>query len=317
MLTLRVRSIKYEAEKIRSFELVDPEGKDLPPFEAGAHIDVNVPGGFTRQYSLCNSPDDLSFYRIAVLEELEGRGGSKSLHSQIRAGDLITISEPRNQFQLCNDAKHSILLAGGIGITPLLSMIKQLIIDNKSFELHYCTQSLERTAFVSKLNELASNNVFYYHDGGNPKNGLDIANKLLEHKDGTHLYFCGPQGFMKAIKDASTHWPEESIHYEYFGADPELAEKLAASSANGANVRLAKSEKLISVEPGQSILAALRSSGVECSSSCESGLCGSCKVRYIEGSPVHNDFLLSEEERKSYVLVCCAGVGDQELLLDL
>ncbi|MBP6018707.1 MAG: oxidoreductase [Burkholderiaceae bacterium] len=319
MLTLLVRSITYEAENIRSFELVDPSGKDLPPFEAGAHIDVSVPGGLTRQYSLCDSPGSRKHYRIAVLEDHAGRGGSKAMHASLRAGDMLDVSEPRNLFPLKPGARHNVLLAGGIGITPLLSMVDQLQRDQQSFELHYCTQKPERTAFRSRLQSLvAGDQAFLHHDGGDPKNGLDIVTKLEKYEEGVHLYFCGPPGFMKAVQKAAAHWPEHAVHYEYFGVDPSLAEKLAASApSEGVQIRLAKSDKVLTVEPGQTILAAIRQAGVACESSCESGLCGTCKVRYFSGKPDHNDFVLSEEEKNEYVLVCCAGPGTEALLLDL
>lgn len=318
MLTLRVRSITYEAEGIRSFELVDPDGKDLPAFEAGAHIDVSVPGGLTRQYSLCDSPGIRTHYRIAVLEDLAGRGGSKAMHAGLRAGDMLNVSVPRNLFPLKKGAQHNVLLAGGIGITPLMCMVDQLQQDRQSFELHYCTQKPERTAFRSRLQSLvAGDKAFLHHDGGDPKNGFDIAARLEKYEEGMHLYFCGPPGFMKAVRNAAAHWPEHAVHYEYFGVDPALSAKLESSAAEGVQIRLAKSDRLINVEPGQTILAAIRQAGVECESSCESGMCGTCKVRYFSGKPEHNDYVLTEEEKSEYVLVCCAGTGTETLLLDL
>jgi vanillate O-demethylase ferredoxin subunit len=319
MLTLCVRSITFEAEGIRSFELVDPGGKDLPGFEAGAHIDVSVPGGSTRQYSLCDSPWQRKHYRIAVLEELHGRGGSRALHASVRAGDMIEVSEPRNLFALDASARHSVLLAGGIGITPVLAMTEALRRANQSFELHYCTQTPQRTAFRERLQPLvASGQAHLHHDRGDPKkNGLDIAALLAPYEKGTHLYFCGPPGFMKAVQSAAANWPAGTVHYEYFGVNPEVTEKLVSSGATEGQVRLAKSDKVLTVGSGQSILSAIREAGVECHSSCESGVCGSCKVRYFSGKPEHNDYVLSEDEKEEYVLVCCAGVGPEALLLDL
>lgn len=318
MLTLCVRSITYEAEGIRSFELVDPRGKDLPTFEPGAHIDVSIPGGYTRQYSLCDPPWKRKHYRIAVLEDPQGRGGSKSLHSEVRAGDLIEVSEPRNLFPLDRGAGHKVLLAGGIGITPVLAMAEELRRGNQSFELHYCTQTPERTAFRERLQPLiAQGQVFLHHDRGEPGKGLDIAALLATYQEDAQLYFCGPPGFMKAVQSAAAHWPAGAVHYEYFGIDPNLTEKIASASQSAAQVRLAKSDKVLTLEPGQTLLQAIRQAGVECDSSCESGVCGTCKVRYFSGKPEHNDYVLSDDEKKEYVLVCCAGVGKEALLLDL
>jgi vanillate O-demethylase ferredoxin subunit len=317
MLTLCVRSITYEAEGIRSFELVDPKGAELPAFDAGAHIDVHVPGGFTRQYSLCDSPAQRKHYRVAVLEAPNGRGGSRALHEKVRAGDLIQVSEPRNLFPLAQGARHSVLLAGGIGITPVLAMAEELQRRGESFELHYCTQTPARTAFLGRIRPWIADGIAHvHHDGGDWRKGLDIAALLAEHRDGTHLYFCGPAGFMKAVQVAAEHWPREAVHFEYFGADPDAAAR-AAAPAGGATIRLAKSESAVALSEGQTILQALRAAGVACESSCESGLCGACKVRYLGGNPEHNDYVLSEDERREFLLICCAGVGPEPLVLDL
>jgi len=315
MLTLRVRSITHEADGILSFELVDPEGGELPAFDAGAHVDVHVPGGLTRRYSLCDPPWERDHYRIAVLDAPNGRGGSRAMHERVRAGDLIDVSEPHNFFPLAREARHSVLLAGGIGITPLLAMAEHLRRTNQSFELHYCTRSAKTTAFTRRLqSELGAGRVQLHHDGGHPRNGLDIAGLLEQQHPGTHVYFCGPPGFMSAVRAATQHWPKEAVHFEYFGVDPAASARV---TADGSEVVLRRSQRTVKVPPSQSILQAVRDAGVACESSCEAGLCGSCKVRYLEGRPEHNDFVLSEEERQEFVLVCCAQVAQGPLVLDL
>lgn len=316
MLTLRVRSVTYEAEGICSYELVDPQGADLPTFEAGAHIDVQVPGGFLRQYSLCDPPWFSKHYRFAVLDDPQGRGGSRAVHEHLRPGSMVEISSPRNLFPLNKQAKHSLLIAGGIGITPMLAMAKTLEREGQSFHLHYCTRSLERTAFQNTIQAWVDDGLASLHiDGGDPEKGLNLTALLADAPADTHVYFCGPNGFMNAVKQATAHWPEEQVHYEYFGVDPALAASLA--SGQGGVIRLAKSALEIEAQPGKTVLASIRDAGVECVSSCEAGLCGACKVRYLSGSPEHNDFILSEDERDEYVLICCAQVGDTPLLLDL
>jgi vanillate O-demethylase ferredoxin subunit len=316
MLTLRVRSITHEADGILSFELVDPSGEELPAFDAGAHIDVHVPGGLTRRYSLCDAPWERDHYRIAVLHEPNGRGGSRAMHERVRAGDLIEVSEPHNFFPVAPGAKHSILLAGGIGITPILAMVEHMRQTEQSFELHYCTQTRERTAFARRFaNDIAAGRVHLHHDGGDYRNGLDIASVLAARRDGTHLYFCGPGGFMSAVRAASDHWPPGTVHFEYFGVDPAAA--AGAAAAESCDVVLERSNRTIRVEPTQSILQAVREAGVACESSCESGLCGTCRVRYVGGTPEHNDFVLSEAERSEFVLICCARVARGPLVLDL
>ncbi|QDL38479.1 PDR/VanB family oxidoreductase [Rhodoferax sediminis] len=316
MLTLRVRSTTFEAEGILSFELVDPAGAELPAFEPGAHIDVHVPGGLTRRYSLCDPPWQRYHYRIAVLDVPGGRGGSRAMHEHVHAGDLIEVSEPRNFFPLASESGHAVLLAGGIGITPILAMMEQLKRLDHSFELHYCTQTPERTAFAGRMGQdTAAGRAHLHHDGGDWRKGLDMASLLREYRPGTHLYFCGPAGFMKAVKDASGHWPPDTVHFEYFGADPDVPTR--AMPASGCDVVLKRSGNTIHVDPSQSILQAVRDAGVACESSCEAGMCGTCKVRYLSGSPEHTDFVLSDEERREFVLICCARVAEGPLVLDL
>ncbi|MYN14806.1 2Fe-2S iron-sulfur cluster binding domain-containing protein [Pusillimonas sp. TS35] len=318
MLTLCVRSITYEAEGIRSFELVDPTGGELPVFEAGAHVDVHVPGGYTRQYSLCDPAWQRRHYRIAVLEDVKGRGGSRALHSAVRAGDLVEVSEPRNLFPRSKAARRSLLLAGGIGITPVLAMAHELLREDAAFELHYCTQTPARTAFRTQLEAMAElRKVVFHHDYGDPAKGLDIPALLAGYEEGTHLYFCGPPGFMRAVKEAASHWPADAVHFEYFSAPAPTAATATPGEAGHTEVRLARSDKVLQVAGGQSILEALRDAGVPCESSCEAGVCGCCKVRYLDGAPEHNDYVLSDDEKNEYVLVCCAGVGSRELVLDL
>lgn len=317
MTTLRVRSITWEAEGIRSFELVAPDGTELPAFEAGAHLDVEIPGGVSRRYSLCNPPWERHRYKIAVLEVPNSRGGSRAMHRNIRAGDLLEVSGPQNFFPLSQDAERSLLLAGGIGVTPIMAMYEQLRHDGRPLTLHYCTKTPNHTAFRDRLVKgVDAGDVTLHHDDGDPKNGLDLAALLKEPDEGTHLYYCGPPGFMAAVRKATEHWPSECIHFEYFGQEP-VASSASQDSGSEASVVLDRQGRTITVDASQTILQALRASGVECDSSCEAGMCGTCKLRYLEGSPEHNDLILSEEEREEFVLVCCARVGSGPLVLDL
>ncbi len=318
MMKLRVRSVTWEAEGILSFELVHPEGRPLPAFEAGSHIDVRIPGGLSRRYSLCDAPGDATkHYRIAVLHVPESRGGSRAMHERVHAGDLIEVSEPHNFFPLDEAAGHSLLLAGGIGITPLLAMIERLRAQGRGFALHYCTTAPERTAFAQRLRPLAAQGlVTFHHDRGDPRNGLDIARLLREPAPGTHLYYCGPAGFMKAVKAAAAHWPAGTVHFEYFGAEPVAAPAVPDASADTIAVRLSRSDRTVQVSPALTLLQALRDAGVDCESSCEAGVCGTCKVDYRDGAPEHNDLILSEEERARSVLLCCAHAREP-LTLDL
>lgn len=316
MLKLRVRSVTYEAEGILSYELVDPSGRALPRFEAGAHIDVKIPGGLSRRYSLCNAPEEVNCFRIAVLNAPGGRGGSKAMHEKVRAGDWIEVSEPYNFFPLQATARHSVLLAGGIGITPILAMMETLAARGESFEMHYCTRDESRTAFRHRLGGAAASQVRVHHDEGDPAKGLNIAALLAQHEDGKHVYFCGPTGFMSAIRDATAHWPSDAVHFEYFAAEP--AQPSAASLQAGASeLHLTRSNKVVPIEAGQTMLDALRNAGIACESSCEAGVCGACKTAYTAGTPEHNDYLLGDDERDSQVLLCCARVAQGPLVLEM
>ena len=215
-MLLRIRSITYLAERINGYELVDREGSELPPFEAGAHISVRLGDGLVRDFSLWNDPAERARYCIAVLREPEGRG-SREWHEAARVGDIVEASAPRNNFPLAAEAEHYLLIAGGIGITPIMAMIAELRRQRADFRVHYCTRSPEETAFLDDLAVLAAQGrVMFHHDGGDPAKGLDIAAALRGWQPGTHLYYCGPAGMMAAAAAASSHWPPGTVHCEYF-----------------------------------------------------------------------------------------------------
>jgi ferredoxin-NADP reductase len=214
-MLLRVRAIIYLAERINGYELVDPDGRALPPFDAGAHISVRVADELIRDYSLWNDPAERTRYCIAVLREVDGRGSSE-WHEKARVGDVVEVSAPRNNFPLAAAERH-LLIAGGIGITPIMAMITELRRRRAEFRLHYCTRSPEETAFLEDLAILAAQGrVQFHHDGGDPAKGLDITAMLREYRPGTHLYYCGPAGMMAAAEAGARHWPPGTVHCEYF-----------------------------------------------------------------------------------------------------
>ena len=222
-MLLCIRSITYLAERINGYELVDPNGHDLPLFEAGAHISVQLSEGLVRDFSLWNDPAERTRYCIAVLRELDGRG-SRQMHESVRVGDLVAGSMPRNNFPLAASAEHHLLIAGGIGITPIMAMIADLRRRRAEFHVHYCTRSPEETAFLDDLAVLAAlGRVQFHHDGGDPTKGLDIATTLREFRPGTHLYCCGPAGMMAAAAAASAHWPAGTVHFEFFAGPNAVA----------------------------------------------------------------------------------------------
>lgn len=319
MLELRVRSITNEAVGINTYELVHPTGEQLPPFTAGCHIDVHIPGNFVRQYSLCNDPGERHRYVIGVLNVIGGRGGSTALHASVRAGDSVQVSVPRNNFSIVEGATRHLMIAGGIGITPMMSMIERLQAMGAQHMLHYCTRSPERTAFLDRLApRVEAGTTVHHFDYGDPANGLSLAALLHTREEGTHLYYCGPAGLMEAVAKASAHWPAGTVHCEYFAAPPISWPRNDETDVNGEfEVRIASTGQTLPVSADKSILQTLREAGLECASSCEAGVCGSCRTRYLEGTPAHNDFVLDEKEREEYLMVCCSRSNSQLLVLDI
>lgn len=314
MLNLRVKSINYEAVDINRYELVDVDGKDLPGFVAGSHIDVHVQGKYIRQYSLCNDPRETKRYEFAVLNVKGGRGGSAAIHEGIRVGDVIKVSEPRNNFKLSSDANRHLLIAGGIGITPLMSMLEDLSANSRSFELHYCCRSSDRAAFKERLNELDGNGQIHFHfDNGNLNESLSVSELLKQHPEGTHLYYCGPTGLMAAIAEACTGWPAGTVHCEHFVAP--VVDKPAIEGTF--QIKIASTGQTLPVPPELSIADVLKSAGIECETSCEAGLCGTCRTRYLEGEPDHGDYILDDDEHSQYLTVCCSRSKSEMLVLDL
>lgn len=315
-LTVRVLKKAREAEGIASFELGRDDGLALPAFGAGSHVDVELPGGITRQYSLCNDSAQSHRYRIAVLRDPASRGGSVAMHDAVNEGDLIQISEPRNHFAL-HPAQRSILLAGGIGVTPLLCMAQRLAVIGADFTLHYCTRSVERTAFRDEiLASPFSERVRFHCDDGGPEQKLDLP-AILAHPDpGTRLYVCGPTGFIDhVITTAKARaWPADHLHLEYFGAAPQ-----DSSADTGFEVKLASTGKCYPVAPEQSIVEALKVHGIEILTSCEQGVCGTCITRILEGEPDHRDLYFTDEEKAAndQFTPCCSRAKSKLLVLDL
>lgn len=316
-LQVRVARKAGEAEGICSFELVSADGAPLPAFSAGSHVDVQVPGGLTRQYSLCNDPKETHRYQIAVLRDAASRGGSAAMHDAVHEGDTLTISTPKNHFALAHEAKSHLLLAGGIGITPLLCMAERLANTGAAFEMHYCTRSRVRTAFVERIAASSfAGRVHYHFDDGASVQKLDIPALMEQPQPGRHLYVCGPKGFMDVVLATAraAGWPEAQLHYEFFGA--EVAQKADDGSFE---VLLASSGRIVVVPPDRTIVQALAAEGIAVATSCEQGVCGTCLTRVIEGTPDHRDMYLTPEEQAAgdQMLVCCSRASSARLVLDL
>lgn len=317
-LTVRVSARRQEARDIAGFDLVSIDGGTLPPFTAGSHIYVEAAPGVIRQYSLCNSPSERHRYQIAVLRESNSRGGSIAVHKRLLEGSTLRISAPKNQFPLDPTAKHSILLGGGIGVTPLISMAEILAANDASFEMHYCVRSRERAAFVSRLSvpPLVQHVCVHFDDGGEAQR-LDLRDLLTRSSDATHLYICGPEGFMEwiAAETRLLEWPSAQLHREYFAAPLQPN----ASARGSFKVRVASTGMEFEIPPERSVVQILGDAGIVIPTFCEQGVCGTCLTRVIEGTPQHCDAYLSEAERarNDAFIPCCSRALSDCLVLDL
>ncbi|MEC4723404.1 PDR/VanB family oxidoreductase [Noviherbaspirillum sp. CPCC 100848] len=314
MMQLRIASAQFAAEGIKTFEFVHPEGKALPPFTPGSHIKVEVPNGLIRKYSLCNDPNDNSRYMITVKRDDSGQGGSKSIVDEAKEGDLIRVSEPDNAFPLVTNASSYLFIAGGIGITPILSMIRSFgELPPAPWKLLYLTQKPEATAFRDELGspELKSN-VVIHHDFGDPAKTFDLWPALERPKSGAHIYCCGPRGLMEAVRDMSGHWPHSNVHFESFneggGVRPDDKPFM---------VKLARQDKALEVPVGQSILNVVRAAGYDVRASCESGTCGTCRTKLLSGEADHRDMVLMPEEMENQIMVCVSRAKSAEIVIDL
>jgi phthalate 4,5-dioxygenase reductase component len=312
-MPLRIARIAEVAEGIRSFELVQPDGTELPPFTPGSHVKVQVPNGALRKYSLCNDPAERHRYVITVKREANGQGGSASLHDEAREGHTLPTSLPDNAFPLAERAKAYLFIAGGIGITPILSMIRSFgELAPAPWKLVYLTRSPETTAYLDELTAPAlRKQVRVHHDHGDPASAFDLW-PLLEKPNSAHLYCCGPRPLMEAVRDMTGHWSPGNVHFESFneggGVKPD---------DKPFGVRLARSGLHVQVPVGRSILSVLREHGAQCASSCESGTCGTCRTTLLEGEADHRDMVLLPEEMASQIMVCVSRAKSAELVLDL
>lgn len=308
---VKVAAIEDAGTDIKTFDLVAADGRPLSSFEAGAHIDVHIPSGPVRQYSICSDPRESGFYRIAVKRERAGRGGSIGMHEALEKGSIIGIGTPKNHFPVAASARRHIFVAGGIGITPIMAMIRHVSAQGGDWELHYCARSKAHAAFFDDLKTLAPARVFEYFSE-TPL--LNVVELTATHNEGEHIYCCGPEPLMQAVKDATRHWPDDHAHFEWFSN---------AHANEGPNlpfeVELKRSGKTLTVPAGRSILEVLRESGVIVASSCEDGVCGTCETVVLEGEPDHRDTLLTEKERaeSKTMMICVSRAKGDRLVLDV
>lgn len=321
MLQVRVTRKTMDARDIATIELAstDEVGQPLPAFSAGSHVDVQLPNGMVRQYSLCNNPAEQHRYLIGVLRDAGSRGGSASVHDDLDEGSELRISSPKNHFPLAEEAKHSILMAGGIGVTPILCMAERLTTIGACFELHYCTRSPERTAFRDRiLASPFSQSVQFHFDDGDEDQKLRLREVLEkgQHFQGVHLYVCGPQGFMDWVIETARKmsWPSSHLHYEYFGSDV-----LKNEADVDFDVQIASSGQFVRVRKNQTVAVALLEHGIHVETSCEQGVCGTCLTRVLHGVPDHRDHYLTSQEQAANdrFLPCCSRSRSATLVLDI
>ena len=313
LFPLRVQTATPAADGIQLFELMAEDGAKLPEFSPGAHLHVKAPNGLIRRYSLINGPGDDSVYQFAVKREANGTGGSRSMVDDTRVGDTIHVSAPQNDFALVTNAPSLVLIAGGIGITPILSMARHLVgAGGPPFRLYYLARSPEVMAFRDELlSPDYRGRVVMHCDEGNLDRAFDLW-PVLEKPNGAHVYCCGPRGLMESVRDMTGHWPGSAVHFEDFGTS-----QVTTTEDRAFTVKLAHSGMTLHVPADMSILDTLRANGVEIASSCESGSCGTCEVKLLAGDADHRDLVLSEHEKSSLIMVCVSRAKSAELVLDL
>ncbi len=316
-LQARLKAITFEAEGINGYLLEPLPGAELPPFSAGAHVDVHLPDGMVRSYSLSNDPAQRNRYVLGVALDAASRGGSRYMHESLRVGSTVTIGRPRNNFPLEENASRSVLVAGGIGITPIYSMLQRLQALGRAWTLHYCTRTRRHAAFLAEIQALARMapdaqlHLHFDDEAGGAR--PDIAGMVAAATPGAHFYCCGPLPMLEAFDKATAQLPRERVHVEYFTAREQ------ADTSGGFTVKLARSGKTIKVEAGKTILDALLDAGIDAQYGCMQGVCGSCETKVLDGVPEHRDGLLDDAARASNatIMICCSGSKTPELTLDL
>jgi vanillate O-demethylase ferredoxin subunit len=316
-MKLVVARLSHEAQDVLGLELRAQDGADLPPFTAGSHVDLRLPGGLCRQYSLANSPLERDRYVLGVGMAPASRGGSAFVHQRLQAGDVIEVGEPRALFGIDRAATEHLFIAGGIGITPILSMILWCEANARPWRLLYCARTRARAAYgwtLARHRDRVLLHVDQESDGAPP----DLAGWLRQTRRGAHVYCCGPEGLMNAVAAAATEVgiAKPAVHFERFAPRGQPAH---ANPAGQFTAVLHRSGRTIDVPPGQSLLEALEAANVCIPYACREGMCRSCEVPLLEGEADHRDFVLSDEERdaQTCILPCVSRARSASLVLDL
>jgi len=309
-LQVRLRSMTWEAPGVLSLVLTAADGSALPPFEPGSHVDLHLPGGTMRQYSLCGDPCDPSHYRIAI-RSVSGGVSSQYIHRKLRPGDSLTVSLPRNNFPL-GDASRYLFIAGGIGITPLLPMMRAASEGGKPWTLLYCNRSDDEAAFINEIRALGGEVSLHSTAAGTR---LDVTQRLAAVEQDMLVYCCGPERLMLAVEAATAAWPEGAVRFEWFAPRSRSEDE----SSGSFEVVCKASGVTLAVPPDKTLLATLNNAGVAVPCSCEQGICGTCEVRVIAGEVDHRDSILSQAERAANqsMMVCVSRARGARLVLDI
>jgi ferredoxin-NADP reductase len=310
-IEVRVETVRRVARNTNVYEFAPTGGGTLPPAQAGAHIDLSLPNGMVRQYSLLLSGETSNRYAVAVKKDEKGRGGSRFIHDSLQTGDVISISSPRNNFPVVDDAQNSVLIAGGIGITPIWSMLHRLGSRGRSWSLYYSCRAREDAAFVEELSAFPT--AHFHFDRENDGRFMDIGRIVADAPADAHIYCCGPGPMLDFFESATASWPRDQIHVEYFSAKEE------AARSGGFTVELASSGQTFFIPEGKTIMEVLLSADIDVLFSCQEGVCGACITRVISGIPDHRDMILSEAEKapNDRMTICCSGSRSARLVLDL
>jgi ferredoxin-NADP reductase len=313
LIAARLVEITHVAKDTKLYTFRRVEGGPLPPYKPGAHIDLHLPNGMIRQFSLCAPNTDPDSYVVGVKRDAQSRGGSRYIYDEMKVGHDIKISAPRNNFPLVENAEHVVLVAGGIGITPIWCMAQQLTALGRSWKLHYACRSRADMAFLEALEKLDPNFRHLHFDEEAGGKVLDLAAAIAEAPPDAHFYCCGPNPMLKAFEAAAANRPRNHVHVEYFTAKEE------ASTTGGFWVELARSGEEYFIPEGKKILEVLFEAGIDVDYSCELGICGACETRVISGIPDHRDAVLSAEEQdaNTKVMICCCGSKTERLVLDM
>jgi len=301
------------AGDIYLFEVREPNSATLPAFTPGAHVEVTGPTGLVRKYSLCSAPGDTSSYRFAVKKEHHGQGGSRALIEGVHVGDLLPVATPRNDFPLDENARSYLFIAGGIGITPIYSMMQYLEARGIPYQLYYFARTAAVTAFLEEVSAPRPGaRITVHHDEGNAGRAFDVATLLATRPEGAHLYCCGPRPLMDAVRKASADWPRVTVHFEDFGA--------SVSAEAGANrpfrCHLARSGVTLDIPADRSIVQVMREAGFAIPTSCETGSCATCKTALLSGVADHRDLALFDDEHDSFIIPCVSRAKTSELTID-